>query len=492
MTLLSLSWSGGVCIALVLLARALAKKQVPTRFFCAAWTLCALRLLLPLEIPCRLSIWALLRPERAVSIVQNRPAATALSPAASHVSVAVDAPVSRLSPAVSLTALWVLGAALLAALFLFGHLRIRRAFRAAEPAQDTAQWLQAFGLRFRRNLSIRFLDDARAPLTYGIGHPVVVLPKRLETDAQQRILVLAHELMHVRYFDCLQKCLLSAALCVHWFNPLVWLMVRAANRDMELACDEAALSLLGQERRKDYVRMLLRFAAETCPGMPLGSGFGQTAIEERIESLMKRKKYSVWILLLTVAVLSLSMSVFATQAPAPKPDVSPAASVPAKPVSAAPEQTVKSSPVRETAVPETASEEPAQEAAWVWPCASRSAKVLLAFGPHENARTHKAAMHYGCDLDVASGTEVYASHAGTVSFAGFTPDGGYRIILDHENGFQSVYQHLQSTSVSKGDTVTQGQTIGLSGGSGWVTDPQLHVAMLKDGEYLDPMLFMQR
>ena len=101
-------------------------------------------------------------------------------------------------------------------------------------------------------------------------------------------------------------------------------------------------------------------------------------------------------------------------------------------------------------------------------------------------------MHYGCDLDVASGTEVYASHAGTVSFAGFTPDGGYRVILDHENGFQSVYQHLQSTSVSKGDTVTQCQTIGLSGGSGWVTGPQLHVAMLKDGEYLDPMLFMQR
>ena len=82
--------------------------------------------------------------------------------------------------------------------------------------------------------------------------------------------------------------------------------------------------------------------------------------------------------------------------------------------------------------------------------------------------------------------------AGNVSFADYTPDGGYRVIVDHEAGYQTVYQHLSSLSVGEGDVVEQGQLLGLSGASGWVTGPQLHVALLKDGDYLDPLLFMQR
>ena len=76
--------------------------------------------------------------------------------------------------------------------------------------------------------------------------------------------------------------------------------------------------------------------------------------------------------------------------------------------------------------------------------------------------------------------------------ADYTPDGGYRVIVDHEAGYQTVYQHLSSLSVGEGDVVEQGQLLGLSGASGWVTGPQLHVALLKDGDYLDPLLFMQR
>ena len=87
-------------------------------------------------------------------------------------------------------------------------------------------------------------------------------------------------------------------------------------------------------------------------------------------------------------------------------------------------------------------------------------------------------------------------HAGPrhprVSFADYTPDGGYRVIVDHEAGYQTVYQHLSSLSVGEGDVVEQGQLLGLSGAFGWVTGPQLHVALLKDGDYLDSLLFMQR
>ena len=116
----------------------------------------------------------------------------------------------------------------------------------------------------------------------------------------------------------------------------------------------------------------------------------------------------------------------------------------------------------------------------------------MGFGSRKNPSTGKTAMHFGTDLDVETGTQVLATRAGNVSFADYTPDGGYRVIVDHEAGYQTVYQHLSSLSVGEGDVVEQCQLLGLSGVSGWVTGPQLHVALLKDGDYLDPLLFMQR
>ena len=139
-----------------------------------------------------------------------------------------------------------------------------------------------------------------------------------------------------------------------------------------------------------------------------------------------------------------------------------------------------------------ASDEEVQAADWTWPCGNHSAKVLMGFGSRKNPSTGKTAMHFGTDLDVETCTQVLATRAGNVSFADYTPDGGYRVIVDHEAGYQTVYQHLSSLSVGEGDVVEQGQLLGLSGASGWVTGPQLHVALLKDGDYLDPLLFMQR
>lgn len=102
--------------------------------------------------------------------------------------------------------------------------------------------------------------------------------------------ILTHELVHIRSLDCLRKWLLTSALCVHWFNPLVWLMVYTANRDLELACDETVLRLLGDGSRKAYAGVLLEFAARKRPDLAFGSGFGQTAAEERIHHIMKYRK----------------------------------------------------------------------------------------------------------------------------------------------------------------------------------------------------------
>ena len=160
-----------------------------------------------------------------------------------------------------LTVLWAVGAAGLTLFFLLGYLRTPRALSGARQAPDAGIWLSSCGIRFHRTISIRLLDDARTPLTYGLGRPVVVLPEHLETDARRRMYILTHELVHIRSLDCLRKWLLTSARCVHWFNPLVWLMVYTANRDLELACDGTVLRLLGDGSRKAYAGVLLEFAA---------------------------------------------------------------------------------------------------------------------------------------------------------------------------------------------------------------------------------------
>lgn len=393
-----------------------------------------------------------------------------------------------------LTVLWAVGAAGLTLFFLLGYLRTLRALSGARQAPDAGIWLSSCGLRFHRTISIRLLDDARTPLTYGLGRPVVVLPEHLETDARRRMYILTHELVHIRSLDCLRKWLLTSALCVHWFNPLVWLMVYTANRNLELACDGTVLRLLGDGSRKAYAGVLLEFAARKRPDLAFGSGFDQTAAEERIHHIMKYRKTSYCILLITVLTLTLSFTVFATQAPAQKEAPSPAASaaLTLNAAAAKPEQAQLTAVDAPVSAQMDASDEEVQAADWTWPCGNHSAKVLMGFGSRKNPSTGKTAMHFGTDLDVETCTQVLATRAGNVSFTDYTPDGGYRVIVDHEASYQTVYQHLSSLSVGEGDVVEQGQLLGLSGASGWVTGPQLHVALLKDSDYLDPLLFMQR
>lgn len=66
-----------------------------------------------------------------------------------------------------------------------------------------------------------------------------------------------HEYVHIRRFDCLLKLLLTAALCLHWLNPLVWVMYLLANRDIELCCDEVVLPRMGLEKRSVYAMTLI-------------------------------------------------------------------------------------------------------------------------------------------------------------------------------------------------------------------------------------------
>jgi len=99
--------------------------------------------------------------------------------------------------------------------------------------------------------------------------------------------------------------------------------------------------------------------------------------------------------------------------------------------------------------------------------------------------------HLGIDFAVGKGTEIFASQGGLVLFADYTINDGYKIIMQHKNGFTTVYKHCSTLLVKERQHILQGELIALSGNSGKnTTGPHLHFEIWKDGKPLNPIKFL--
>ncbi len=99
--------------------------------------------------------------------------------------------------------------------------------------------------------------------------------------------------------------------------------------------------------------------------------------------------------------------------------------------------------------------------------------------------------HLGLDFRVPTGTPVAAMNSGTVLLARFLYYEGGFVVIDHGQGFLTLYLHLSEFKVKEGDQVKRGQIVGLSGGTGRATGPHLHVAVRWQGTYLDPAALLK-
>lgn len=157
--------------------------------------------------------------------------------------------------------LWLTGAAGLTLWQLAAHWRFRWYLRRwAEPVEDTSALAllaaQKSRLGLKASVSLAVCTGVDSPMLAGLFHPVILLP-RFPGDPEELSLVLLHELCHLRRRDILYKALLYAAGAFHWFNPLVWMMVRQGVRDMELCCDDDVSALLTAQERKHYAQTIL-------------------------------------------------------------------------------------------------------------------------------------------------------------------------------------------------------------------------------------------
>ena len=228
--------------------------------------------------------------------------------------------------------IWAVGAVLCAVFFIVTYVRCRMEFAMSMPVHNAfvEAWVEhrrtsrrkKFFLvwqshrtlrRIRHSVTVRVSDRIDTPLTYGVLHPVILLPKETEWEKTEQLdYVLWHEYMHIRYGDNVLKLVMVTVLCFHWFNPLVWVMYILLNRDIELACDESVVRRCGVDDRSAYANMLICMEAKRSGLMPLCNNFSQNAIEERVRAIMKIKKISLGAVIFAAGLVVGVTTAFAT------------------------------------------------------------------------------------------------------------------------------------------------------------------------------------
>lgn len=133
--------------------------------------------------------------------------------------------------------------------------------------------------------NIYLSEKVTGPAVYGIIRPRIILPvSYAEEDLKY---VLQHEKTHIRRLDNLWRILGFIAAAIHWFNPLSWVFLKLFLSDLELACDEMAVSKFDKEERKDYARTLLAYTQSKSVFV---SAFGGAKVRTRIENVLSYKK----------------------------------------------------------------------------------------------------------------------------------------------------------------------------------------------------------
>ena len=291
---LNMSMTGSVVILLVMLSR-LILKRAPKIFSYALWSVVLFRLLCPVAFTAPVSVLNALEPEvqeasESTSVVYFLPAEASQNleftfvPAENQSGTdnaqAGESDHTRLDFMTAASYVWITGTGIMILYSVIQYIRLKGKLVGA--------------IVYRGN--VYRADYIDTPFVMGIFSPKIYLPS--DVPMNERKYIIAHERHHIRRFDHIIKLLAYFALCIHWFNPLVWAAFILAGKDMEMSCDEAVIRKMGSQIRADYSVSLLRLAThkKIIAGMPLAFGEGDT--KGRVMNMAKWKKPKLWVSLI--------------------------------------------------------------------------------------------------------------------------------------------------------------------------------------------------
>lgn len=309
-------WISLTCSAVLvplLIGKGWLRQHVRAKALYVVWLILALRLVIPVDLSLPEPAVTVEAPSYQVALPARTPSANL--PAGAQIEEP-SAVVGQTAPEAASAVRTIPVTALLSALWLFGVLAAalvqgggyllarRRLLRDARPDLEAeAQAGQtAASLGLKRAVPVRRSRQVRTPMVLGLLRPVLLLPEGQAVDE----VVLYHELTHLKRLDLAYKALLVAACWLHWFNPLVWWMSRAASENLELCCDDDVAAGRDAAFRRKYGELLLSTAEEK-PGPTLSSRFGgsKQAMKDRLTNLFVKKKRGRLLACTAVAVLIL-------------------------------------------------------------------------------------------------------------------------------------------------------------------------------------------
>lgn len=292
--ILNMSLTASFAIFFVLLARVLLKKA-PKIFSYALWAVVLIRLLCPISLE---GIWSV------IPVNQTAISAEVIYAEIPKVDTGIQVLDNQINPvlqgqgATPYTsanpmqiwlfigeAIWLFGIMILIAYSVVSLLKLHRKLVGA--------------VKLERN--IHLADHVESPFVIGVLFPQIYLPSSLP-EAERGYIIL-HEECHIRRLDHVLKLLAFLALCLHWFNPLVWVAFVLSTKDMEMSCDEAVMKKMDGDIRGEYSASLLSLATgkRIIMGTPLAFGEGDTT--GRIKNVLGYKKAKNWVIGIALVVV---------------------------------------------------------------------------------------------------------------------------------------------------------------------------------------------
>lgn len=314
-----------------LILRRLMKKRYPARMVCVVWAILALRLLIPVQLTLpQAPVQVMPRTSYVVQSdqtafrqaglpVTQMPARWVTGTQAQTLSAADTGTVKTVDITDILLTLWLAGVIACVLWQGIGYYRLIRSLKGtSQPVEradlHTILQEQCADLVIDREIPLRVSSAADCPMLAGFIHPTLYLPdERISrTDAA---FIFRHELTHYKHGDLWLKLLLLAARCLHWFNPLVHLIARFAQEDIEAACDDAVVRGHDGAYRRAYGETILRSAiAQSQKRKALVSCFGddKKTLMRRFEGLFDKsvkKRGVALVVMIALLVGSLSCTI---------------------------------------------------------------------------------------------------------------------------------------------------------------------------------------
>lgn len=287
---LNMSLTGSYVIIAVILLRQLLRKA-PKRISYALWAVALFRLVCPFSLESSVSLLPSAKPLPETVLLSHSPQVqSGIRVIDQAVQLPAPAPGDSANPMQIwmwiLGIVWVVGIVLLLGYSLISWLLLRRRIQGAALLGD----------------GVYCSDTVPEPFVLGMFRPKIYLPAGLSEQETQYIV--SHERFHIQRHDPFFKMLGFFTLCLHWFNPLVWIAFLLMTKDMEMSCDERVIESLGTGVKQEYSRTLLAFASAS--GMPKGAplAFGESNVKSRIRNVLSYKKPVFWVTVVLMVLLA--------------------------------------------------------------------------------------------------------------------------------------------------------------------------------------------